>query len=311
MRLLTFRASDGQSHLGVLRDEQVIGLSVWLAQNTPYNRPEPLDMLYLIKKGEGGLAMVRKALETVGEELSAAGALLPFDQRLLLAPIPRPLKNVVCIGRNYPEHAQEMVRAFNEAPPEPPKYPTVFTKATTAVNGPYSDIPYDASITEKLDWEGELAVIIGKAGRRITREKALDHVFGYTVVNDISARDIQKRHGNQNFLGKSLDGSCPMGPWIVTADEQPDPSNLEIWTRVNGRVKQRANTSQMIFDVPAIIEALSLTMTLEPGDIIATGTPDGVGQGRTPPEFLRPGDVVECGVEGIGAIRNRVMSYEL
>jgi 2-keto-4-pentenoate hydratase/2-oxohepta-3-ene-1,7-dioic acid hydratase in catechol pathway len=310
MRLITFRSESGEPHIGVLSGEQVIDLSIWLAQNTPYNRPEPMDMTYLIKKGEGGLTMVRKALNVAEDGQIASADIVPFDETHLLAPILRPTKNVICVGRNYPEHAAEMARAFGEAPAAPPQYPTVFTKAPTTVNGPYADIPYDPSVTEKLDWEAELAVIIGKAGKRIPRANALRYVFGYTVLNDISARDIQKRHGGQNFLGKSLDGACPMGPWIVTADEIDAPHNLEVWSKVNGVEKQRANTSQMIYDIPAIIESVSFGMTLEPGDIIATGTPDGVGNARTPPEFLRPGDVVECGVEGIGVIRNRIGENE-
>lgn len=305
MRLLTFRSESGAPHIGVLRGEDIgediIDLSLWLAQNTPYNHAEPVDMLYLINKGEDGLAKVREALEAADKDF-----IFPFDQDKLLAPILHPPKNVICMGRNYPEHASEAARAFGEAPSEPPKYPTVFTKAITSINGPYSDIPYDASVSVQIDWEVELALVIGRTGRKIKRAEALSYVFGYMVLNDVTARDIQKRHGNQNFLGKSLDGACPVGPWIVTADEIGDPGNLQLWTRVNGVEKQHGNTQDMIFDVPTFIEALSLTMTLEPGDILATGTPEGIGHARTPPEYLRPGDVVECEVEGIGVIRNRV-----
>ncbi len=305
MRLLTFKSESGEPHVGVLHGEQVLDLSLWLAQNTPYNRPEPMDMVYLVKKGEGGLAMVRKALEAADKGLDAP-FLVPYEQDKLLAPILHPPKNIICMGRNYPEHASEAARAFGEAPSEPPKYPTVFTKAITSINGPYADIPYDSSVSVQIDWEVELALVIGRAGRKIKRAGALDYVFGYMVLNDVTARDIQKRHGNQNFLGKSLDGACPFGPWIVTPDEIGDPGNLQLWTRVNGVEKQHGNTRDMIFDVPTFIEALSLTMTLEPGDILATGTPEGIGHARTPPEYLRPGDVVECEVEKIGVIRNRV-----
>jgi 2-keto-4-pentenoate hydratase/2-oxohepta-3-ene-1,7-dioic acid hydratase in catechol pathway len=158
-----------------------------------------------------------------------------------------------------------------------------------------------------MDWEGELAIVIGRGGKNIHRNDAMAHVFGYTIVNDISARDIQKRHGGQFFKGKSLDSSCPMGPWIVTADEIPDPHNLSITVRVNGILKQHDNTGSMLFTIPEIIEHLSLGMTLEPGDVIATGTPAGVGHARTPPEFLQPGDTVEVEIEKIGNIRNRVI----
>jgi 2-keto-4-pentenoate hydratase/2-oxohepta-3-ene-1,7-dioic acid hydratase in catechol pathway len=183
-----------------------------------------------------------------------------------------------------------------------------FTKATTAVAGPHADIPFDANVSTQMDWEVELGVVIGKAGKNIPRDRAFEHVFGYTVINDVSARDIQNSHGGQFFKGKSLDGACPMGPWIVTRDEIPDPHALPLRCRVNGVVKQESNTSDFIFDIPALIEWLSKGMTLLPGDVIATGTPSGVGFARTPPEFLKPGDVVECEVEGIGTIRNRVVA---
>ncbi len=306
MRLLTFRSESGQPHVGVLRGNQVIDLSLLLGPSAHKDMASSLGMLYIISMGERGLSLAREALDASDEDLQANGALIPLDISRVLAPIPRPLKGVICLGRNYPEHAQESARAFGEAPPEPPKYPTVFTKAPTTVNGPYADIPYNAAVSEQIDWEVELALVIGTGGKNISREHALDHVFGYTVVNDISARDIQKRHGGQFFLGKSLDGSCPIGPWIVTPDEVGDVANLQLWTRVNGVEKQHGNTRDMIFNMPVIIEALSSIMTLEPGDIISTGTPDGVGTARIPPEYLRPGDLVECEVEGIGVIRNKI-----
>ena len=157
-----------------------------------------------------------------------------------------------------------------------------------------------------MDWEVELGVVLGAGGKNIPRAEALEHVFGYTVINDVSARDVQSGHGGQFFKGKSLDGCCPMGPWVVTRDEVPDPHHLGLRCRVNDVVKQEATTAELIFDIPAIIEWLSLGLTLLPGDIIATGTPAGVGFARQPPEFLRPGDTVECEVDGIGVIRNRV-----
>ncbi|HQO27048.1 MAG TPA: fumarylacetoacetate hydrolase family protein, partial [Acidobacteriota bacterium] len=189
-----------------------------------------------------------------------------------------------------------------------PERPQFFTKATTAVNGPHGDIPLDPRVTAQLDWEVELAVVIGRAGKNIPKAAAMDHVFGYTVLNDVSARDVQSNHGGQFFKGKSLDGACPMGPWIVTADELTDPHRLRLTSRVNGAVKQDASTAEFIFDIPTLIEWLSLGLTLLPGDVLATGTPSGVGFARTPPEFLQPGDVVECAIEGIGGIRNRIVS---
>lgn len=237
-----------------------------------------------------------------GGNPAAAGSTVSLGAVRLLAPIPRPDANVICLGRNYHEHADEMVRAGRDRQDAP----TFFTKAVTTVVGPYDPIPYDPSLTTQLDWEVELAVVIGRPARNVSRDRALDHVFGYMVLNDISARDLQYGHGGQFFYGKSLDGSCPTGPWLLTADEVPDPHNLPLRLRVNGETKQESSTALMIFDVPAIIELLSRAMTLLPGQIIATGTPPGVGYARTPAEFLRPGDLVESEIGGIGALRNPV-----
>jgi 2-keto-4-pentenoate hydratase/2-oxohepta-3-ene-1,7-dioic acid hydratase in catechol pathway len=304
MKLLSFDSGEDGAHVGVLLDERVLDLTVWL--DTKQAMPR-FDMLDLITMGEAGLRLVRHAVEAAPEDLDVVEALLPLEEVRLLAPIPRPRKNVFCLGRNYAEHAAESTRAWGEdAPPPPPQYPAIFTKAPTSVIGPYDDIPYDANISTEIDWECELAVVVGKEGKNIGRDEAFDYIFGYMVLNDVSARDVQKRHGGQFFKGKSLDGTCPTGPWIVTADEVGDPGDLQLWTRVNGEVKQHDTTRSMLLDVPGTIESLSFGMTLEPGDIIATGTPAGVGFARTPPEFLHPGDVVECEVERIGVIRNRV-----
>ena len=222
-----------------------------------------------------------------------------------LAPIPRPRRNVMCLGWNYAEHVAESAQASGRQA-EPPKDPVVFTKSVTSVNAPYGDVPAQPQVTTQLDWEVELGVVIGTGGRAIARERALAHVFGYTVINDVSARDLQFRH-KQFFLGKSLDGACPMGPVIVTRDEIGDPHILRLRSWVNGALKQDGSTRHMIFDIATIISVLSKGMTLEPGDVIATGTPSGVGFARTPPEFLKAGDLVECEVEGIGRLRNRVV----
>lgn len=307
MRLVTFRADDGEPHVGIVRDEEIIDLTLWLPHQEPVLLAD-FDMVDLIAAPREVWSQVEAALDASEIALKGAGALVPFQPGMLLAPIPRPRKNVFCIGRNYAEHAAESIRAHKETLPaaNTPQYPAVFTKAPTAVIGPYDDIPFNPNISEQIDFEGELAIVIGRAGKTIPRSQALSHVFGYMVLNDITARDIQKRHVNQFFKGKSLDGSCPTGPWIVTADEIPNPDDLELWTRVNGTVKQHDTTASMLLDVAGIIEAVSFGLTLEPGDIIATGTPAGVGFARDPAEFLRPGDVVECEIEGIGAIRNRV-----
>lgn len=221
-----------------------------------------------------------------------------------LAPIPRPQKNVLCLGLNYFDHATETAEHAGRNAKKPP-YPIVFTKAVTSVTGHEAIIPFDPDTCSQLDWEAELGVVIGKGGYKIAAGDALSHVFGYTVINDLSARDLQANH-KQFFLGKSLDGGCPIGPWIITADEIPDPQNLDLACRVNGMTKQASNTRHMIFNIAETIATLSRGMTLEPGDLIATGTPSGVGFVRQPPEFLHPGDVVECEVEGIGVLRNRI-----
>ncbi len=307
MRLVTFRADDEAPHVGIVRDEEIIDLTLWLPHQEPVLLAD-FDMVDLIAAPREVWSQVEAVLEASEIALKGAGALVPFQSERLLAPIPRPRKNLFCIGRNYAEHAAELMRAHKESTPatQTPQYPAIFTKTPTTVIGPYDDIPFNPDISEQIDWEGELAIVIGQTGKTIPRSQALSHIFGYMVLNDVTARDIQKRHGNQFFKGKSLDGSCPTGPWIVTADEIANPDNLELWTRVNGVVKQHDTTSSMLLDVAGIIEAVSFGLTFEPGDIIATGTPAGVGFARDPAEFLRPGDVVECEIEGIGAIRNRV-----
>jgi 2-keto-4-pentenoate hydratase/2-oxohepta-3-ene-1,7-dioic acid hydratase in catechol pathway len=224
----------------------------------------------------------------------------------LHAPIPRPRKNIVCLGLNYMSHLVETARPLQRQIKNL-EVPIFFTKAPTAVNGPYDPIPWDRSATGQVDYEAELGVIVGRRGRNISRAEALEYVFGYTIVNDVSARDLQYAH-KQWFKGKSLDGFCPMGPFVVTADEFGDPQAKRICLRVNGETRQSASTSDMVFPVSAIIEYLSKGMTIEPGDIIATGTPEGVGLARTPPQYLDDGDLVETEIEGIGTLRNRVVA---
>lgn len=308
MRLVTFRTQDGHNHVGVVRDNNIVDLTLWSRRDDEGDSHSHFDMVDFITQGDSGLDKARQALATPVEELERLGALVDLKEEMLQAPILHPRKNVMCLGRNYSEHVAESMRAFNEgnAPVDKPEYATIFTKAVTAVNGPFGDIPLDLALTQQLDWEAELALVIGMTGKNISRKDAMQYIYGYMVLNDVSARDIQKRHGNQNFKGKSLDGTCPFGPWIVTADEIPNPNDLRITMRLNGVTKQDDRTSSMLFDIGEVVEQMSLGMTLEPGDIIATGTPAGVGMGRTPKEFLRPGDVMECEIEGIGIIRNRV-----
>ncbi|HUJ86569.1 MAG TPA: fumarylacetoacetate hydrolase family protein [Burkholderiales bacterium] len=301
MRLLSFRPKRGAApRIGVLlASERVLDVGE-AARRARRRLPfDAGDMLSLIASGRAGLTALRSlSLKFAGRGLALGGV-------RLLAPIPRPRKNVFCVGWNYLEHFEEGAKARPQAQ-EMPAHPAFFTKAPTAVNGPFDPIPLHAGVTQKLDWEVELGVVIGRGGRDIAEADAMKHVYGYTVINDVSAREVQRQHGQQWFKGKSLDGSCPMGPWIVTADEVPDPQALRLVCRVNGVVKQDSSTRHMYFRIPRIIAELSAGLTLEPGDVISTGTPAGVGHARTPPEFMRAGDVLETEVEGIGALRNRI-----
>jgi 2-keto-4-pentenoate hydratase/2-oxohepta-3-ene-1,7-dioic acid hydratase in catechol pathway len=227
----------------------------------------------------------------------------------LLAPIPRPKRNIFCVGKNYSNHAREFSRsgfdAGQSAPADAiPDCPIVFTKPPETVIASGDDVWSASEVTSSLDYEAELTVIIGKGGRGITKAAALEHVWGYTTINDVTARDWQRRH-KQWFLGKSFDTFCPMGPMAVTSDEV-DPANLGVKCWINGDLRQNANTRDLIFDVPTLIEAISAGITLYPGDLIATGTPEGVGIGFDPPKFLKPGDVMRIEIEGLGRLENTV-----
>jgi 2-keto-4-pentenoate hydratase/2-oxohepta-3-ene-1,7-dioic acid hydratase in catechol pathway len=288
MRLLMFK-TDGGRRLGALRpgsEDEVVELA------------EPADMQALIDAGDEGLAHVRAALSSSNSKFRR---LVDLE---LLAPLDPPRGNIIAMGRNYQKHAEESANKEGREP----QPPTIFTKAITSLTEPFADIVIDPSISDKIDWEAELAIVIGKRGANIKRASAHSHIFGYTVLNDVTARDIQNGWGGQYFKGKSLDRSCPTGPWIVTSDEVPDPQSLSVRLRVNGTVQQDGNTRDMIYPVDAIIEWTSKGMTLLPGAMIATGTPDGVGFWRTPSEVLHPGDVMETEVEGIGLLRNRFVS---
>jgi 2-keto-4-pentenoate hydratase/2-oxohepta-3-ene-1,7-dioic acid hydratase in catechol pathway len=266
----------------------------------------PADMLGLIDAGPQAWRHARELYTRFAAELSThdlaqdaeAGLAYPADRVRFHAPLVRLRKDVFCLGQNYAAHAAESGNP-------PPTAPIYFTKPPTTVIGPGEAIPFPQGLTTRLDWEVELGVVIGLSGRDIPEVRALDYVFGYTVFNDVSARDLQYRT-SQWFKGKSLDGSCPMGPVIVTVDEIPDPQRLRLQLSVNGVTKQDSNTGDMIFSVARTIADLSAGMTLEPGDCISTGTPQGVGDGRKPPEYLKPGDIVEAEVERIGVLRNPV-----
>ncbi len=262
----------------------------------------PRTMLALIAMGEEGLERVTRALASGQHRL-------PVAKVRMVAPIPRPSRNILCVGKNYRDHVNE-VQSMNASDQDQnaaqPKYPIIFTKATSSVIGPKVPIQAALDPTDSVDYEGELAVIIGRGGRDIHRDKAMAHIYGYTIVNDLTSRRLQKRR-QQWFLGKSLDGFCPMGPSLVTRDEISDVNALQIQTRVNGELRQNASVAEMIFDIPTLIATLSSVMTLEAGDIIATGTPAGVGMGFTPPRYLHPGDVVSVTIEPLGTLENPVV----
>ncbi|MGC3940670.1 fumarylacetoacetate hydrolase family protein [Roseobacter sp. EG26] len=260
------------------------------------------SLLATIEGGADAIAALR-ALVSQAEAGQHADAVVSDPD--LLAPIPQPRKNVFCVGRNYAEHIAEGDRAQKQNVGVT-EHPVYFTKPPTSIVPPGGDILLFPQVSTCVDYEVELAIVIGKSGRNIAKENAFDHIFGYTILNDISVRDVQRRHGGQFFKGKGFDGSCPLGPWIVTADAISDPHKLSIGLTVNGAQRQDGSTADMIFDVPTLIASLSEGMTLEPGDIIATGTPSGVGYAMDPPRFLAAGDTVVCTISEIGELSNSV-----
>jgi 2-keto-4-pentenoate hydratase/2-oxohepta-3-ene-1,7-dioic acid hydratase in catechol pathway len=297
MRLISFIKSEITS-IGVVVDE---GQSVIDFRTLSVNLPQ--NMNEFIQLGSIGMEKVSNTIDS-----SDNIPKLRFSDLKLLAPIPKPIRNIFCVGRNYHEHAQEFHDSGFDATAGAsaiPEDPIIFTKATTSVSGPNDPIPSYLDKTNSTDYEGELAVIIGKEGRGISKAKAFDHIFGYTVSNDVTARTLQHQH-KQWFIGKSLDGYCPMGPMIVTGDEAGHPDTFHLKTKVNQETRQDASVADLIFDIPTLIECISAGITLKPGDIIATGTPVGVGIGFEPPIFLKKGDVVDVTIEPIGTIRNIV-----
>lgn len=266
----------------------------------------PASVLDIITGGE---AMSQACNALLG---AVAAGDLPFvgvnaSDVKLLAPIPRPSKNVFCVGSNYRAHVTEASRAL-EKQDKVPKLPVFFTKPPTAVIGPDALVRLDPNVSEKLDYEVELAVIFGSTGRNIPAADAVDYIFGFSIVNDVTARDLQRAHGGQFLKGKGLDTTCPFGPEIVTIDELPNFEKLRISISVNGELRQDGNTADMIFNIPRLIESLSEGLTLEPGDILATGTPSGVGYAMDPPQWLKDGDIVTCEIEGIGKLTNAIQN---
>jgi 2-keto-4-pentenoate hydratase/2-oxohepta-3-ene-1,7-dioic acid hydratase in catechol pathway len=285
MRLVTFREHNSEtSRVGAIAGDRIAPLDNLVT-----------DMVDLIAEGE-------RTLEAARAIANGGGATLALADVELRAPIERPRRNIVCVGLNYADHVAE---SKSVAGADAPKRVVFFTKPPPCVIGHGAAIPWHGRLSTAIDWEAELAVIIGKECRDVDEASAMACVFGYTAANDVTARDLQSRH-QQWYKGKGLDGFCPLGPAIVTRDEIADAQALDIASRVNGVTKQQANTRQMIFSLPRLISEWSAGMTLLPGDILLTGTPSGVGIGRTPPEFLKPGDTVEVEIGGIGVLRNTV-----
>lgn len=294
MRFCTYQVG-GEPRVGIVAENGVVDLRALARRRRLPSVPD--DMLELI--AEVPTLELRALAREARKWVSAGGEAVPVARARLLAPIPRPRKNIVCMGRNYAEHAEESGNA-------PPEVPVFFTKPPTAVVGPEAPVTRHA-ITEQLDYEVELVAVIGRRARNVAPANALEFVFGYTVMNDVTARDLQRRH-QQWFKGKSLDTFAPLGPWIVHRSAISDPQQLRLSMRINGEVRQDSTTASMVFTVAQLISVLSMGMTLEPGDLLATGTPAGVAMGMNPPKWLQPGDVMEAEVEGIGVLRNRVVA---
>lgn len=300
MRLVTFIHAE-QQQTGLLLGEFVLPLAEMVRSSGL--ELDVSTVLGIVRSSKDKLDALSELSRRASEFKSA---FIPLSSVKLLAPIPQPVRNVFCVGRNYLDHIKE---GLPGKPTEValPVVPQFFSKATHAVNAPNGEIRLDALLTSKLDYEVELAVVIGRGGRDIPKAAALDHVFGYCVANDFTARDLQRRH-DQWFKGKSLDTTFPFGPALVTKDEINNINDLKITLTVNNEVRQHAQVSQMIFDIPAIIEYLSAGLTLEAGDIISTGTPSGVGYAMTPPHYLKVGDVVESHIDELGTLRNKIIA---
>jgi 2-keto-4-pentenoate hydratase/2-oxohepta-3-ene-1,7-dioic acid hydratase in catechol pathway len=290
MRLVTY-LYDGERRAGVLLNDRVLDVN-------GADPALPSDLIALLEGGMGLLDRLRRAGESTPP---GSPALRPLAEVRLLAPIPRPGK-ILCIGRNYADHVSEAASVGLS----PTEKPSVFIKVSSAVIGPGDSIVRPVT-TDQLDYEGELALVIGRRAKSVTREEALGYVAGYTIVNDVSARDLQFSKDVGISLGKNFDTALPMGPYLALADEVPNPGNLDVRTYVNGELRQDSNTHNLIFDIPHIIWYLAQQLTLEPGDVIATGTPSGVGFAMKPPLWLQPGDVVRVEIEGLGALENPVV----
>ena len=299
MKLVTYTYQNEEARLGFLFNDLVIDMEDF---GEVANFPLPDDMLDLIDMGIEVIDEIKDLIADTPEEyITKMG--VPFDKVTLLAPIPRPRKNIIGIGLNYTEHVAESARTLDTTGKLPQK-PIIFSKPPTTVTATKTEVIKNTKLTSQLDWEVELAVVIGKTGKYVPKSEAMDYVFGYTVINDISARDCRRE--GQWIVSKGQDTFAPMGPYLVTKDEIENPHHLNLSLKVNGIEKQNSNTKFMLFNINDLIEDLSTVFTIEPGDIIATGTPAGVGAGRDPQEWLYDGDVMEATVEGIGTIINTI-----
>lgn len=303
MKLVTFTHKNSEPKLGIFNNDTVLDLEAFAHK---HNEAFPKTMLELIDLGLNEVSRITEIIKTSSENAIAAAS-LPLNEIKLLAPIPKPRKNIIGIGLNYTEHVAESARTLDTSK-ELPQQPVIFSKPPTAVIGTGEAILHNTKLTQQLDWEVELAVIISKKGKYVAKENAMDYIFGYTVINDISARDC--RRAGQWIVSKGQDTFAPMGPILVTKDEIEDPHNLNLSLTVNGIEKQNSNTKYMLFSIADLIEDLSTVFTLEAGDIIATGTPAGVGAGRNPQEWMWDGDVVEATVEGIGTLVNTIKKIQ-
>lgn len=298
MKLLSFSINEQVKFGPKVKKEEAVWDVLAIQEELQVLASFPSTIVEGIALGFDFVEQTRKLVEAAQKTENGARFKRTFADITWLAPVPRTPKNIICIGKNYADHAKEM------GADKAPENMVVFTKAPTAITADETQISVHAEKTSSLDYEGELAIVIGKRGKDVPKGMAIDYVFGYTIANDITARDLQEKH-KQYFLGKSLDGTCPMGPYLVTKDEIPDPHALSIVTKVNGEVRQNGSTKDMMFTVSDIIATLSKYVTLEPGDIILTGTPAGVGKGMNPPTFLKAGDEVKISIEGIGTLANR------
>ena len=298
MKMLSFKLNQEIKFGPKVKKEEAVWDVLAIQAELNVLKSFPTTIVEGIGQGHEFVEQTRKLVDAALQAEDGTKFKRAFSEIEWLSPIPRTPKNILCIGKNYEDHAQEMGEA------KAPEDIMVFTKSPTAIAADESTLPIHANKTAELDYEGELAIVIGKRGKEIPKGLAYDYVFGYTIANDLTARDLQQKH-KQFFLGKSLEGSCPLGPYLVTKDEIPNPHDLTVVTKVNGEIRQNGHTKDMIHQVPELISLLSNYVTLEPGDIILTGTPAGVGKGFNPPKYLKAGDEVKVSIQGIGTLANR------